>query len=108
MAGRHCSICNAEVLEGKPTYILRIDLFAAPGQPEIGPDELERDRRGEFEKLMEQLEAMDAQAVQEETDKVFERHVYVLCPICRARFHGLLRDVKTAKEEKGQPPPGDK
>jgi hypothetical protein len=104
----NCSICKTEILEGKPTYILRIDLFAAPQQLEIGPEELEKDLRGEFEKLMEQLEAMDAEAVLEETDKVFERHVYVLCPICRARFHGLLRDVRTAKEEKSQTPPSDK
>ena len=104
----NCSICSAEILQGKQTYVLRIDLFAAPEELEINQEELEKDRRGEFEKLMEQLEAMDAELVQEETDKVFERHVYMLCPICRARFHGLLRDVRTAKEGKRKTPPSDK
>jgi len=99
-----CSICRTEILKDKQTYVLRVDLFAAPDDLEITEEELEQDRRGEFEKLMEQLESMDAEAVEEETDKVFERHVYILCPICRARFHGLLRDVRTAKEGKGPPP----
>lgn len=102
--GLNCSICKSEILPGKQTYVLRIDLFAAPDELEISRDELEKDRRAEFEKLMEQLESMDAEEVQEESDKVFERHVYLLCPICRARFHGLLRDVRTAKEGKGKPP----
>jgi hypothetical protein len=100
----NCSICRTEILEGKPTYILQIDLFAAPDGLEIAQEDLEKDRRGEFEKLMGQLEAMDAEAVKEEADKVFERHVYTLCPICRARFHGLLHDVRTAGEGKGPPP----
>jgi hypothetical protein len=104
--GLNCSICKSEILKGKQTYVLRIDLFAAPDELEISKEEMEKDRRTEFEKLMEQLEAMDAEAVEEETDKVFERHVYMLCPICRARFHGLLRDVRTAKEGKGPPPTG--
>jgi hypothetical protein len=104
----HCSLCKAEILPGKQTYILRIDLFAAPEEPEIREEDLEKDRRGEFEKLMEQLEAMDAEAVQEETDRVFERHVYPLCPICRARFHGLLRDMRSGKPVKDTNPPNDK
>lgn len=104
----NCSICKSEILPDKQTYILRIDLFAAPDELEITREDLEKDRRAEFEKLIEQLESMDAEAVQEETDRVFERHVYMLCPICRARFHGLLRDVRTAKEDKAKPPPSDK
>ena len=104
----NCSICKAEILAGKQIYVLQIDLFAAPEELEISQEELEKDRRGEFEKLMEQLEAMDAEAVQEETDKVFERHVYVLCPICRARFHGLLRDVRTGKENQTKKPTNGK
>ena len=103
-----CSICSTEILAGKQTYILRIDLFAAPEELKVSQEEIEKDRRGEFEKLMEQLEAMDAEAMQEETDKVFERHIYALCPICRARFHGLLRDVRTAKEGKSKTPSSDK
>ena len=104
----NCSICNAEILPGKQPYVLRIDLFAAPEELEISKEELEKDRRGEFERIMEQLEAMDAEALQEETDKVFERHVYWLCPICRARFHGLLRDVRTGKTVKIKKTPNDK
>ena len=104
----NCSICKAEILPGKQTYVLRIDLFAAPEELEITKEELDKDRRDEFEKIMEQLEAMDAEAVQEETDKVFERHVYWLCPICRARFRGLLRDVRTGKADKIKKPPTDK
>jgi len=104
----NCSICKSEILPGKQPYILRIDLFAAPDDLEITEEEMKKDRRAEFERLIEQLESMDAEAVREETDKVFERHVYLLCPICRARFHGLLRDVRTAREGRGQPPPSDK
>lgn len=104
----NCSICKSEILAGRQSYILRIELFAAPEQPEIGPEEPGKDRRGEFEKLIEQLEAMDAETVQEEADKVFERHVFVLCPICRARFHGLLRDVRTAGQESSRTPPSGK
>ena len=65
----NCSICNAEILPGKQPYVLRIDLFAAPEELEISKEELEKDRRGEFEKIMEQLEAMDAEAMQEETER---------------------------------------
>lgn len=99
----NCSICKSEILPDKQLYVLRIDLFAAADELEMSRDELDKDRRAEFEKLMEQLESMDAEEAQEETDKVFERHVYLLCPICRARFHGLLRDVRTAKEGKAPP-----
>jgi hypothetical protein len=104
----NCSICRTEILKDKQIYVLRIDLFAAPDKLEITEEEPEKDRRGEFEKLIEQLESMDAEAVEEENEKVFERHIYMLCPICRARFHGLLRDVRTAKEGKGPPPTTDK
>ena len=99
------TLVGQEILKGKQTYVLRIDLFAAPEELEISKEELEKDRRAEFERIMEQLEAMDAEAVQEETDKVFERHIYWLCPICRARFHGLLRDVRTGRSRK-KPPSG--
>jgi hypothetical protein len=104
----NCSICKTEILKGKQIYLLRIDLFAAPKELEITKEDLEKDRRGEFEKLMELLETMDAEALQEETDKVFERHVYTLCPICRARFHGLLRDVRTSKENQAKKPTNGK
>ncbi len=88
-----CTLCLSDILQGKQHYTLRIDLFAGT-ELEISEEELQKDRRQEFEQLLEQLEYMDADEISEETAKVFERYTFSLCPICRARFHGLLKALR--------------
>jgi hypothetical protein len=91
-AGR-CAACGAEILPGQQPYTLRVELFAAAG-PLVLPDQaLARDEREQFEQLIAQLEQMDAEQVEEEAARVFERFCFTLCPICRARFRGILRTL---------------
>jgi len=91
-----CALCLCDILKGSQPYILKVDLFASPVSPQIEPDELESggNRRALFERLLDQLENMDAEEVQDEQDRVRECYTFVLCPICRARFHGLLRSLQ--------------
>jgi hypothetical protein len=89
-----CTLCQSEILAGTQAYTLRIDLFAGTDL-EVTEEELFKDRSEEFEQLIDQLEKMDAEEISEEADKVFERYTFTLCPICRARFHGLLRALQS-------------
>jgi hypothetical protein len=91
-AGR-CAACGAQILSGQQPYTLRVDLFAAAAPLEVSAQELAQDHRDQFEQLIAQLEQMDAEQVAEETARVFERFCFTLCPICRARFRGILRTL---------------
>jgi hypothetical protein len=87
-------LCQSEILTGTQAYTLRIDLFAGTDL-EVTDEELQKDRTEEFEQLIDQLEKMDAEQISEEQDKIFERYTFTLCPICRARFHGLLKTLQS-------------
>ncbi len=102
-----CALCQCDILKGSQPYTLKVELYATASSPDLEEDELESEgnRRALFERLMDQLESMDAQEVQAEQDRVHERFTFVLCPICRARFHGLLRSLQPAKASLPPAPP---
>jgi hypothetical protein len=90
-----CAVCQGEIPPDRQHYTLRIDLFAG-AEPGLSEEDV-RDRTAEFEKLINQLQVMDAEELAEEAAKVFERYVFTLCPICRARFRGLLKPLGAEK-----------
>ena len=96
MKALRCALCQCDILKGSQPYTLKVELFASPALPQIEADEpaAAGNRSALFERLMDQLENMDAEEVQTEQERVHECYTFVLCPICRARFHGLLRSLQ--------------
>lgn len=84
-----CAGCGEEVAAFS-SFVLSVELFAAPEAPAWSEEELERDRRPELEALLERLRAMGEADIAAEEARVHERRVFRLCAACRERWHLAL------------------
>jgi len=92
-----CAACGTEISDGNQVYTLRVDLFAAKGDLEVLADEMGRNRSAEIESLVAKLEDMDEDELEEQEQRVFERHTFTLCAVCRAEIHDRLRGMPGSK-----------
>jgi hypothetical protein len=86
-----CACCQREIPQGAARFTLRLDLFASAGEVRVSEEELDRSQEEEIRRLLEELSAMSPAEVEEETDRVFERHTFTLCGPCRERLHARLQ-----------------
>ncbi|MGB9691233.1 MAG: hypothetical protein ACPL7D_03610 [Candidatus Sumerlaeaceae bacterium] len=86
---RKCSNCGADVPPGAQLYVLRIELYAQAQPIELTIDDLLADHTAQIEKLIEEMEFLDAE---EATDEVYEAYVFELCAMCRRRMHRMLKE----------------
>ncbi len=85
---RKCSNCGAEVHPNAQLYVLRIELYAKAEPLELTIDDLLADHTAQIEKLIEEMEVLDAE---EATDEVYEAYAFELCAKCRRRIHRMLK-----------------
>jgi len=76
-----CAICGREV-EVYQSYIVRIEVLAAPESPPIDEHALP-DAKGAIAELIEQMSAMTSGEL---TEGVYQVYEYRLCPKCHRRF----------------------
>ena len=93
-----CALCHQEINSNQQIYTMRLDLFAAAEDLQISAEELGQNRADEIKQLLERLKDMDAEQIEEESDRIFERHTYTLCAICRAELHNLLRGTPLSEQ----------
>ena len=71
-------------------YIVKMEIYAAAGPLDFDAGELERDHQDEMDRLLEQLEAADPDAVEDQTYRCLR------FDLCRACQQGLLDDPLAA------------
>lgn len=91
-----CASCRAVIEPDTQVYTLRVELFASAKPPVFSEEDLLADHRAAWEELLEAMGQMTPREVEEEEDKVFERHEFSLCPRCREIYHAQLKRL-TAK-----------
>jgi len=75
-----CARCGVELTPGKGGfYVVKIEAWADPTAPVWSPEDLERNHRGEIERLIEQ---MRESSEQELLDQVYRRLFLYLCGPC--------------------------
>jgi hypothetical protein len=75
-----CHRCGAERESGGPVfYVVKIEAFAAPDEPEITIDDLDRDFDEELRRILEQSKDLSERELM---DQVYRRMVIHLCPRC--------------------------
>lgn len=89
----HCASCRTAIEPGQAVYTIRVDLFAEARAPEFDDEDLVADTAVEWQRLMDELSAMNPAEVDEETAKVHERHEFRLCGRCRQAFHEQLKGM---------------
>jgi len=83
-----CENCGRTVPAREIMYEIRIDIYAKGGPVEIEPQDLEKDHIAEMNKLISEMEKMDADEI---TDQVWESYRFDLCRECREQFHAKLK-----------------
>ena len=96
MKGAHCQNCGKFIPPEETAYEIRIDIYAKGGPVKIKEEDLHKDHISEMEKLIREMEKMDAEEL---TDQVWESYRFDLCRECRKEFHTRLKMKVT-----GQPP----
>jgi hypothetical protein len=76
-----CSICQ-RTLRRCESYILRMELFADPGVPEITSEDMP-DTEQTISELLEEMESMSSDELQ---DKVHRHFDFRLCGVCHAQL----------------------
>ena len=80
----HCDRCGRGLLvDEEVRYEVRIEVRAGFDPPELTRRDLERDYRQEIRRLLEEMEGMDARALEEQVRLVRE---YDLCVRCREEW----------------------
>ncbi len=75
-----CHRCGVELEPGKAQfYVVRIEAFADPSPPDLSEEDLQRDIKGEIERLIESMSDLSAQ---EAMDQVYRRITLYLCNGC--------------------------
>ncbi len=75
-----CDRCMVELHPGRGNlYVIKIEAIADPSPPEFTAEDLSRDHRQEFQRLVAQLETLSAR---EAMDQVFRRVTIFLCNAC--------------------------
>jgi hypothetical protein len=75
-----CDRCMVQLHAGRGNlYVVKIEAIADPSPPEFTAEDLSRDHRREFERIIAQLENLSAQ---EAMDQVFRRLTIFLCEAC--------------------------
>lgn len=82
-----CDRCGKELPEGSAhRYVVRVEVFAAEGPIEITAEDLERDRRAEIERLVDDLSRTPIEQIEDSTYRALR---FDLCPECHTAY---LRD----------------
>ncbi|NMB74430.1 MAG: hypothetical protein GYA21_04795 [Myxococcales bacterium] len=87
-----CAGCGQEVAAWS-SFVLCVELFAAPEAPSFSEEDLARDRRPELDELIDRLRAMGEAEIAAEEARVHERRVFRLCATCRERWHLALSGI---------------
>lgn len=91
---RLCDNCGGQINPEDVAYWVRLEIFASPDQPEITPEDLERDHKAEMKRLIERMEAIGPDECEAQ---VYEAYRFVVCPACRNYFHEHLKDRRTSE-----------
>jgi len=89
-----CDNCGKRVPPGVILYEIRIDIYAKGGPVEIEQEDMEKDHINEMQRLIAQMEHMDAEEL---TDQVWESYRFDLCSDCRKEFHANLKLKTTGR-----------
>ena len=82
-----CDYCHKMPAKGAHPFTLRLELFpAVEPSLNISPEDLERDLKGEMERLIKLLEQMDESQVVEQEKQMFVSYSFTLCGPCRHRI----------------------
>lgn len=86
-----CANCHALLIDGQQSYLVRVQMMASPGPLELTPKDLTEDHIAALEKLVAQMEHLDAE---EAADEVHEAYEFTVCGPCRRRLHEQLRALQ--------------
>ena len=79
-----CDLCGKAMAgDGETRYVVRIEVYAAPGMPEMTREELEKDHKKEILALLAQMEKMSTQEIQ---NGVYRLMRFDLCPACQKLY----------------------
>jgi len=82
-----CDSCGRQLPRPQGRFIVEIKLYASP-EMEITKEELEKDSRKEYERLLKELKHMDTRKLEEE---VFVAYKLTLCKKCRDTFNSRIQ-----------------
>jgi hypothetical protein len=75
-----CDRCSQELRPGQGDfYVVQIEAFADPSPPDFSLEDLQRDHRQEYARLLAQLQGLSAR---EAMDQVYRRLTIFLCGPC--------------------------
>lgn len=78
-----CDICG-RVVPPHGHYVVKVEVYADPGMPAVGSDELEEmDLDAAMAELLEQMKGMSADELQDQVHRAFE---YRICLPCQRGF----------------------
>lgn len=84
MHGLVCDRCDKTLLiDESVRYEVRIVVAAAYDPLEITREDLEKDRSGEWQELLADLESLDAERAQDQVHREFR---FDLCPPCQREY----------------------
>lgn len=100
MSSRFCTNCDSAIPNGVHPYTVRIEVF--PSRDEIlDLDEIDltRDLKSGMKILIQRMEEMSDEDVALETERMYSRFEFLVCPGCRDRLAPRLR---SRMEETGE------
>lgn len=92
MSARFCTNCDAAIPNGVHPYTVRIEVF--PSRDEVlNLDEIDltQDIKSGMKVLIERMEAMTDEEVERETERMYSRFQFIICPRCREALAPRLR-----------------